>query len=81
MNKLLKQFLNYAVDEGYLSKNPCIGKKIVIPGEKKPKEEVQHFTDEEIEILISNLKGNRYMELIVLSLGTGLRRGELLARL
>lgn len=79
LNKLLKQFLNYAVDEGYLSKNPCIGKKIVIPGEKKNKEEVQHFTDEEIEILISNLKGDRYRELILISLGTGLRRGETLA--
>ena len=79
LNKLLKQFLNYAVDEGYLSKNPCIGKKIVIPGEKKHKEEVQHFTDEEIEILISSLKGDRYRELILISLGTGLRRGETLA--
>lgn len=79
LNKLLKQFLNYALDEGYLSKNPCIGKKIVIPGEKKNKEEVQHFTDEEIEILISSLKGDRYRELILISLGTGLRRGETLA--
>ncbi|NRZ59803.1 site-specific recombinase XerD [Clostridium beijerinckii] len=35
LNKLLKQFFNYAVDEGYLSKNACLGKKIVIPGEKK----------------------------------------------
>nr|WP_241394591.1 N-terminal phage integrase SAM-like domain-containing protein [Clostridium beijerinckii] len=34
LNKLLKQFFNYAVDEGYLSKNACLGKKIVIPGEK-----------------------------------------------
>ena len=79
LNKLLKQFFNYAVDEGYLSKNPCLGKKIVIPGEKKPRKEVQHFSDEEIEILVSNLKDNRYRELILLSLGTGLRRGELLA--
>lgn len=79
LNKLLKQFLNYAVDEGYLDKNPCVGKKIVIPGEKKHREEVQHFTDEEIESLISNLRGDRYRELILLSLGTGLRRGELLA--
>lgn len=79
LNKLLKQFLNYSVDEGYIGKNPCIGKKVVIPGEKKHKEEVQHFTDEEIEILISSLKGDRYRELILISLGTGLRRGETLA--
>ena len=79
LNKLLKQFLNYAVDEGYLAKNPCIGKKIVIPGEKNSKEEVQHFTDDELKILISNLEGNVYNELILIALGTGLRRGELLA--
>lgn len=79
INKLLKQFLNYAVDEGYLSKNPCLGKKIVIPGEKKLKEEVQHFTDDELKILISSLEGNVYKELILIALGTGLRRGELLA--
>ena len=79
LNKLLKQFLNYAVDEGYLSKNPCIGKKIVIPGEKKAKEEVQHFSDEELHILISNLDNNVYRELILIAIGTGLRRGELLA--
>ncbi|AWK52803.1 recombinase XerC [Clostridium beijerinckii] len=79
LNKLLKQFLNYAVDEGYLTKNPCIGKKIVIPGEKKSKEEVQHFSDEELHILISNLDNNVYRELILIAIGTGLRRGELLA--
>ncbi len=79
LNKLVKQFLNYSVDEGYLSKNPCVGKKIVIPGEKKQKKEVEHFTDDEIKILISNLKNDRYRELILLSIGTGLRRGELLA--
>nr|WP_253200519.1 phage integrase SAM-like domain-containing protein [Clostridium sp. CF012] len=28
LNKLIKYFLNYAVDEGYLIKNPCNGKKI-----------------------------------------------------
>ena len=46
---------------------------------RKPKGEVEHFTDEEVSILISNLKGDRYRELILLALGTGLRRGELLA--
>lgn len=79
LNKLIKQFLNYGVDEGYLNQNPCLGKKIVIPGVRKPKGEVEHFTDEEVSILISNLKGDRYRELILLALGTGLRRGELLA--
>ena len=46
---------------------------------QRHKEEIQHFKDEEIEILISNLKGDRYRELILIYLGTGLRRGETLA--
>ena len=79
LNKLLKQFLNYSVDEGYLVKNPCMGKKIVIPGDKKAKEEVQHFSDEELKILTSNLENSVYRELILIAIGTGLRRGELLA--
>lgn len=79
LNKLLKQFLNYALDEGYIAKNPCIGKKIVIPGEIKVREEVQHFSDEELSVLIPSLDNNVYRELILLGLGTGLRRGELLA--
>ena len=79
INKLLKQFLNYAVDEGYILKNPCLGKKIVIPGEKSIKKEVQHFTDNEIQILTKNINDSSYKELILIALGTGLRRGELLA--
>jgi hypothetical protein len=31
LNKLLKSFFNYAVDERYILKNPCSGKKIAVP--------------------------------------------------
>lgn len=31
LNKLLKQFLNYCVDSGYILKNPCDGKKLLSP--------------------------------------------------
>lgn len=79
LNKLLKQFLFYAVDEGYLIKNPCVSKRIVIPGENTINKEVDHFTDDELKILMNNLDGNKYKEVILLSLGTGLRRGEILA--
>lgn len=79
LNKLLKQFLFYAVDEGYLIKNPCVSKRIVIPGENTMSKEVDHLTDAELKILMGNLDGNKYKEVILLSLGTGLRRGEILA--
>ncbi|WP_411679759.1 hypothetical protein [Clostridium thailandense] len=35
LNKLLKQFLNYAFDEGYFLRNPISGKKIVVPSKDK----------------------------------------------
>jgi integrase len=80
LNKLLKQFLNYAVDEGYLLKNPISGKKIVIPSEKKiDNGEIEIFTNDEIERLKKSLEGHRLKGLILMALGTGLRQGELLA--
>lgn len=75
----MKQFFFYAVDEGYISKNPCMGKRIVIPGDKTVKQEVEHFTDDEIRILLDYLKNSSYRELILICLGTGMRRGEALA--
>lgn len=79
LNKLLKTFFNYAVDQGYIIKNPCIGKKIVIPGLAQKKEyEIEVFTNKEISILKSAMKGYRLQCLILLALGTGLRQGELL---
>lgn len=81
LNKLLKQFLNYAVDEGYLLKNPISGKKIVVPSEKETKDikEVEIFTNYEIDSLKKALEGHRLKGLILMALGTGLRQGELLA--
>lgn len=79
INKLMKQFFFYAVDEGYIIKNPCSGKRIVIPGDKTIKKEVEHFTDDEINILLANIRESSYKELIIICLGTGMRRGEALA--
>lgn len=80
LNKLLKSFFNYAVDESYILKNPCIGKKVVIPGEiKNVEKKIEIFSDEEIKILQYALKNHRLKCLILLALGTGLRQGELLA--
>jgi integrase len=80
INKLLRTFFNYAVDEGYILKNPCSGKRIVIPGEKDIEDkEVEVFTNEEIGILKRHLENHRLKALFLLALGTGLRQGELLA--
>ena len=85
LNKLLKSFLNYSVDEGYILKNPCSGKKIAIPGENEididedEDDEIVTFTDEEINLIKNSLTNNRIQALILLNLGTGLRQGELLA--
>jgi len=78
LNKLIKYFLNYAVDEGYLIKNPCNGKTIVIPGESVKETEVRPFTDNEIILLRAVLDSHRLKALFLLDLATGLRQGELL---
>lgn len=79
LNKLLKKFFFYAVDEGYILKNPCSSKSLVIPGEvEKEDSEIEIFTDDEIEAIKKAIKGNRLEALILLALGTGLRQGELL---
>ncbi len=80
LNKLLKQFLSYAVDEGYILKNPISGKKIVIPGQKNiENEKIKVFTNTEINTLKLALDEHNLKCLILMALGTGLRQGELLA--
>ncbi|WP_026486710.1 tyrosine-type recombinase/integrase [Caldanaerobius polysaccharolyticus] len=79
LNKLLKKFFFYAVEEGYILKNPCSSKSLVIPGEVEQEEtEIEIFKDDEIEAIKKALEGHRLKALILLALGTGLRQGELL---
>ena len=79
LNKLLKTFFNYAVQEDYILKNPCIGIKV----SRKPKNsedgetEVDPFTDDEIRDIICASTDTMHV-LFQLCLGTGLRRSELL---
>lgn len=83
LHKLLRSFLNYTVDEGYIEKNPCVGKKrkkITIPGETKNKtKKIEIFTDDEIIAFQKAIAGHQYEVLFLLALSTGLRQGELLA--
>ncbi|WP_125153142.1 tyrosine-type recombinase/integrase [Clostridium rectalis] len=80
LNKLLKTFFNYTIDEGYILKNPCL--KIAIPGANELKQkhkEIEIFTDGEIYKLRTETRDSRLHALILMALGTGLRQGELLA--
>jgi integrase len=80
LNKLIRTFFNYTVNEGFVLKNPCAGGKVMIPKEDTPEDtEVEVFTDEEIKLLKKELKGHRLKYLVLTALGTGLRQGELLA--
>lgn len=79
LNKLLKHFFNYAVNEGYLLRNPCIG-QIVIPGKVEHKEsEVEVFTDDELKAILNYPKESQIKDIATICLATGMRRGECLA--
>lgn len=80
LNKLLNQFFNYCIEEGYLLRNPC--NKLTIPNKenvlKNKNKDFNYFTEEQIKQLKVAFKGNKFENLILLALGTGMRQGELL---
>jgi len=80
LNKFLKTFFNYAIKEDYILTNPCVRvtlpvEKTVTDGEAK---DIDPFTIEEIGRIKKAAKNYMNM-LFLLDLGTGLRKGELLA--
>ncbi len=79
LNKFLKTFFNYAIKEDYMLSNPCV--RVTMPVEKTvidEEKDIDPFTLEEIEKIKKTAKN--YMRMIfLLDLGTGLRKGELLA--
>ncbi len=79
LHKLLKQFFIYAENEGYIIKNPC--NNITIPNKqsKTKSDNIEYFSEEEIEKLKAAFENNKFYNLILVALGTGLRQGELLA--
>lgn len=81
LNKLLKQFFSYAEKEGYILKNPC--NNVTIPNQIIQKnarsETIEYFNESEIKLLKKAFKKNKFNNLILTALGTGLRQGELLA--
>ena len=80
IHKLLHNFFEYAVDEGYLIKNPA--HKTIIPKNNLVKTEVKEiaiFSPEELEDIKKAFEGNKYETLIYTAIYTGMREGELLA--
>lgn len=84
-HKLLKQFFSYTDKEGYIIKNPCMN--ISLPKEKKnnaktiiknKKTKFSYFSEEEIPILLKAFENNKYKDIIVFALATGMRQGEIL---
>jgi integrase len=80
INKFLKQFLNYAVDCGYILRNPCAGKKVVIPKRESNKiieKDIPVFTDAELSKIV-NADNSKIKCIALFSLATGMRRGEII---
>jgi integrase len=79
LNKLLKQFFNYAVEEGYILKNPCQGKRVVIPGNVEVnKKEVEVFTSDELKRIFNADENTLIKNMAIICTCTGMRRGECL---
>lgn len=79
INKVLKSFFSFAFNQGYVSSNPCSGKKVVIPGDlKKEKKHIEIFSDDDIRKIISINEKSIIKSLTLFSLATGMRRGECL---
>ena len=67
--------LEKAVQEGLIRVNPAVGCKLP----PKKAREMQVLTQEEIVRFLNQAKEEGYYELFLLELGTGMRRGEILA--
>lgn len=80
LNKFIRKFLNYCVDSGYIIINPCSGKKISLPKEECKEtviDNVQVFTDEELSLIL-NSDDSKMKYIALISLATGMRRGEII---
>lgn len=80
LNKFIRKFLSYCVDSGYIIVNPCSGKKISLPKEEHKEsvlEKVQVFTDDELSLIL-NSDDSKIKYISLISLATGMRRGEII---
>lgn len=82
VHKVLNMLFSYAEKEGYIVKNPC--NNISLPKEKKKtkdilnqKQSFQYYSEDEIKRLKEVFKGNKFENVVLFALGTGMRRGEI----
>ncbi len=72
---MCRKSLQKAVDDGLIRTNPAIGCKLP----PKKAKEMQVLTREEMQRFIIQAKADGYLELFILELCTGMRRGEIVA--
>lgn len=78
INKLMKTFFNYCIDEDIIYKNPC--KKINIPQDIDVEDnKVEIFTTEEIDKITNEIFDKNTHHIFLVALATGLRQGELIS--
>lgn len=71
---VIKTYFTWAVNEGYLDKNPCMNIKTIKYQRKQPK----HLTDMELELLRNNLKNDREKAIFEFFYSTGCRASEVM---
>lgn len=80
--KVWRMFIDWSINQGYLSKDPCRG--LTVPGKYDKKKKVpEFFTDDELTKILTWMKNADYYyaTLVKLAIATGMRQGELLALL
>ena len=76
IHTVLNEALEQAVKNSLLIRNVCTA---VSPPPEKAKNNINPLNIEQVNILLKEIKSNRLYTAILLDIGTGLRRGELLA--
>ena len=80
-NKLLNKFLRYAVEEGYILRNPLTGLKLPKENETDITKvnKIEVFKEEEIKKLVNSIGDEKLRYLVLFAFFTGARKGEVLA--
>ena len=77
INEKLKSSMIDAEKNGYIEKNYC--QLVNLPKEKMKEKKIEVFSVDQQNEFLEIIKGHEFEILFLLALGTGLRRGELLA--
>lgn len=82
LHKLLNQFFKYCEKENYIFKNPCAS--LTLPKEEESTETIlknkmtfQYFSEDELKRIKKVFEGNKFENVVLFALGTGMRRGEI----